>query len=96
MSLVVITRTLYSLLSQFFLSSHGQPFIPFSSSRTSGQMLKLVSRCHSHPLAPGNFGYSVSNILVLESGELTCDSVREEREREITGKRGKMRMGGGK
>lgn len=81
MSVKVITRTFYLPLLRFFLFPHDQVFMPFPSSGTLRLKPEVFFRCHTHPVAPGYFGYRVSNILVLESAELTCDSVRR-RERE--------------
>ena len=55
--------------------------MPFPSSGPLGLKPEIIFWCHTHPVAPGYFGYKASNILVLESAELTCDSVRR-RERE--------------
>ena len=71
MPVILITGTLYLLLLKFFLSPHDQVFCP---SLPLGLKPKVIFWCHTHPVAPGYFGYRASNILVLESGELTGDS----------------------
>ena len=80
MSIKVITRTLYLALLRFFLFPH-QVFMPFLSSGPLRLKPEVIFRCNTHPVAPGYFGYRASNILVLESAGLTCDSVRS-RERD--------------
>lgn len=75
MSVMVMTRTLYLLYLFAILSLPLMiSFYSIPSSGPLGLMPKFVSCCHSHPLTPGYFGYSASNVPVLESGRPTYDS----------------------